>query len=198
MVTTVPAPENPDDSITRLLNELGHGNREAESKLVRQVYHELRLLARLQMSKERPDHTLQPTALVNEVYLRLVKEPIHWENRAHFFAVASQVMRRILVDHARKHRARKRGGDAARVPLSGHEIAQDAGILDVLELNELLDRLAAFDPKLAKLVELHYFSGLSHDEIAKVMGVSERTVSRWWTGARAWLRANWKKTGQDT
>lgn len=189
MASTRPAPESSDDSITQLLGQLGQGNREAESKLIRQVYGELRKIAGRQMRNERASHTLQPTALVNEAYLRLVKQPIEWRSRAHFFAIASQVMRRVLVDYGRARKAEKRGGNTGLVTLDHEVAAVETPLIDVLELDELLDRLALLDPKLARLLEMHFFGGLSQEEIAEAMHVSTKTVKRWWTKARSWLRS---------
>jgi RNA polymerase sigma factor (TIGR02999 family) len=141
------------------------------------------------MRNERASHTLQPTALVNEAYLRLLKHPMHWENRAHFFAVASQVMRQILVDYARARHTQKRGGDKIHVSLSAEIASPDDSANEVLELNGFLEALEKLDPKLSRLLELHYFGGLSFEEIAHVMGISSKTAQRWWRKARAWLRA---------
>jgi RNA polymerase sigma factor (TIGR02999 family) len=140
------------------------------------------------MRNERAGHTLQPTALVNEAYLKLLKQTIPWRNRAHFFAVASQVMRQILVDYARAKRSQKRGGDKLHVSLSEEIASPEVHTVDVLELNELLEALEKLDPKLSRLLELHYFGGLSFEEIGFVMGVSSKTVKRWWDRARSWLR----------
>lgn len=182
------APESADDSITALLAQLGQGNRDAESRLIGQVYEELRKLARAHMRKERPEHTLQPTALVNEAYLRLAKQAIHWQNRAHFFAVASSVMRQILVDHARRKRSRKRGGGKVHVSLGEGIASPEVHLIDVLALNDALEELEKLDPELCRLLELHFFGGLSFDEIAQEMQISVRTAQRWWARARAWLR----------
>lgn len=188
MASTRPAPDRSDGSITGLLGQLGQGNREAEARLIAQVYGELRRLARRHMRNERAGHTLQPTALVNEAYLKLLKQTIPWRNRAHFFAVASQVMRQILVDYARAKRSQKRGGDKLHVSLSEEIASPEVHTVDVLELNELLEALEKLDPKLSRLLELHYFGGLSFEEIGFVMGVSSKTVKRWWDRARSWLR----------
>jgi RNA polymerase sigma-70 factor (ECF subfamily) len=169
-------PESADDSITGLLAQLGQGNREVEARLVAQVYYELRHLARNHMRKERANHTLQPTALVNEAYLQLLKQPVDWQNRAHFFAVTSDVMREILVDHARAKHSRKRGGDKVHVTFGEYIASPDDRVIDVLELNQLLEGLKKLDPKLSRLLELHFFGGLSFEEIGHVMQVSSRTV----------------------
>ena len=174
--------------ITVLLAELGAGNRTAESRLMPLVYAELRRLAGRYMRRERPDHTLQPTALVHEAYLRLVgQREISWQNRAHFFGVAAQLMRRILVDHARAHRAEKRGGHETKIALEeGLAFAQGKSA-DLLALDEALTRLAQQDPRQCRAVELRFFAGLSEDEVAEVLGISTRTLKRDWRVARAWL-----------
>jgi len=174
--------------ITRLLTELKGGNREAQAELIPLVYQELRRVARNYMRGEKAGHTLQPTALVNEAYLRLVDgPPIDWQNRAHFFAVAAQLMRRVLVDHARARAALKRGGNECRVSLQeGQERAQEKDA-DLLALDEALSRLAERDPRQARIVEMRFFGGLSEEEAAAVLGVSARTVKRDWSVARAWL-----------
>jgi RNA polymerase sigma-70 factor, ECF subfamily len=144
------------------------------------------------MRNERAGHTLQPTALVNEAYLRLLKQPIHWQNRAHFFAVASLVMRQILVDYARKKKSQKHGGGQLHLSLNENIASPQVHRMDVLELNELLEELEKLEPQLSRLLELHFFGGLSFEEIAHVMGVSPRTAQRWFDKARSWLRARLK------
>ena len=140
------------------------------------------------MRREREDHTLEPTALVHEAYLRLVDQhDVQWANRGHFFAIAAQVMRRVLVDHARSHAAAKRGGHAERVTLTGAAVGSDPRVVDVLWLHDALDRLAALDPRQARVVEMRYFAGLSVDEVAGVLGISPATVKREWATARLWL-----------
>ncbi|MBV8630466.1 MAG: sigma-70 family RNA polymerase sigma factor [Silvibacterium sp.] len=182
-----PAP-HPDHSISRLLQEVSQGNREAESALMTQVYGELRKLARRYMHAERPDHTLQATALVNEAYLRLMaQQGATWQDRAHFFAAAAQLMRHILVDHARAHKAGKRGGEQHQVTLTEGLAAEESKSIEVLALNEALEKLGRVDPRQARVVELHFFGGLTFAEIAYVLETSERTVKRDWTMARAWL-----------
>ena len=178
-----------DDSITGLLAQLRLGNRDAQSRLISHVYDELRRLARAHMRGERPNHSLQATDLVGMAYERLAQESHpNWQNRAHFFAVASTVMRRILVDHARRRRAIKRGGENIRVTLTEAIARSEDHTVDVLALNEALERLAELDPRQARVVELHYFSGLNHEEIALVLGVASKTVKRDWDMARSWLR----------
>lgn len=189
MASSRTAAASADDSITGLLAQLRQGNREAEARLVAQVYDELRRLARAHMRRERFNHTLQATELVGMAYERMAQESHpNWQNRAHFFAVASKVMRQILVDHARKRRAQKRGGENIRVTLTDAIASSEDHLVDVLALNEAMERLEELDPRQARVVELHYFSGLNHDEIALVLGVSTRTVKRDWEMARSWLR----------
>jgi RNA polymerase sigma factor (TIGR02999 family) len=179
--------ESPGD-ITLLLTELQAGNRAAESKLVPLVYDELRRLARRYMRGERAEHTLQPTALVHEAYLRLIgQRDVEWQNRAHFFGVAAQLMRRILVDHARARKAEKRGGSAPKVSLDETLVFTEAKGADLLALDEALTRLTERDPRQGRIVELRFFGGLTEDEAAEVLGVSTRTVKRDWNVARAWL-----------
>jgi RNA polymerase sigma factor (TIGR02999 family) len=144
------------------------------------------------MLREAPGHSLQPTALVHEAYVRLVDQrQVQWRNRAHFFGVAASMMRRILVDHARKRLAEKRGGELERVTLVGDEVAAEGpNEIDVLALHESLERLAAFDPQQERIVELRYFGGLTIEEAAEVVGISQATVVREWTIAKAWLRSD--------
>jgi RNA polymerase sigma factor (TIGR02999 family) len=188
-----PGPETPPAvDITQLLLAWGAGDQAAGERLLPAVYAELRRQAARAMRRESGEHTLQTTALVHEAYLRLVDQRrVVWQSRAHFFGVAAQLMRRILVDHARERRAAKRGGGARQLTL-GHadEAAASAGDegADVLELHEALERLAALDPEQARLVELRYFAGLSIEETAEALGVSPATVKREWAIARAWLR----------
>lgn len=178
--------------ITELLIAWGDGRREALDDLMPVVYADLRRLAGGYIQREPAGHPLQPTALVSEAYLRLIDQRrVKWRNRAHFFGVAAGMMRRILVDYARRRRAERRGGDWERVTLSGLDLAaREPSPIDVLALHESLERLAVFDPQQARIVELRYFAGLTIDEAAEVVGVSEATVAREWTIAKAWLRAN--------
>jgi RNA polymerase sigma-70 factor (ECF subfamily) len=180
------------EGITQLLIAWGDGQRDALDQLVPLVYDDLRRLAAGYMVRETPGHSLQPTALVHEAYVRLVDQRrVQWRNRAHFFGVAASMMRRILVDHARKRRTDKRGGDVERVTLVGEEVAAaEQNGIDVLALHESLERLAAFDPQQERIVELRYFGGLTIEEAAEVVGVSQATVVREWTIAKAWLRAD--------
>jgi RNA polymerase sigma factor (TIGR02999 family) len=176
--------------ITQLLLAWSGGRREALDDLLPLVYDELRRLASRYLRHEPIDHTLQPTALVHEAYMRLIDQrKVQWRNRAHFYGVAAQIMRRILVDHARTHRAEKRGAGWKRVPLIENELPAGSEAVDVLALDEALDRLAAFDPQQGRIVELRYFGGLTIDEVAEVVGVSAATVVREWTVAKAWLRS---------
>jgi len=176
-------------SATDSLAEYVAGKPSAVNELLPLVYGELRALAGAYMKRERPDHSLTPTAVVHEAYLRLIDNSrTDWRGRTHFFAVAAVQMRRVLVDHARAHAARKRGGDRLRISFA--ETADlHAGIsLDVLALNEVLDRLAALSPRQASVVELRFFGGLGVMESAHCLQVSERTVKEDWRVARAWLR----------
>lgn len=173
---------------TTLLTSATTGNAKAANQLVPLVYAELRRLAAHYLRGERPDHTLQPTALVNEAYLQLIDQKANrWQNRAHFIGVAAQLMRRILVDHARAHRANKRGGQDVKVPLDEALVVSQQRSEELLALDEALQRLAAEDPQQSRIVELRFFGGLSVEETAEVMGISTATVKRDWSVARAWL-----------
>ena len=187
-------PDNAPDhaSITELLIAWSDGRREALDDLMPIVYADLRRVAAGYMRREAPGHALQPTALVHEAYVRLIdQKQVKWRNRAHFFGVAAGMMRRILVDNARRRRAEKRGGDWERVTLAGDEAAPDSpGGIDVLALHDALERLATFDPQQARIVELRYFGGLTIEETGEVVGISAATVVREWTIAKAWLRAD--------
>jgi RNA polymerase sigma factor (TIGR02999 family) len=174
--------------ITRLLVDLHDGRPDAAPQLIPLVYDELHRLARGQMQHERPDHTLQATALVHEAYLRLVNQPQRtWQNRAHFIAVAAQVMRRLLVDHARARCTSKRGNAPQRVPLDEPLLFTEEQSDDLVLLDEALARLAQFDRRQSRIVELRFFGGLTVDETAEALSVSPKTVKRGWTVARAWL-----------
>ena len=176
------------DEVTRLLKDWSSGDSSALDQLMPIVYGELRAVAARHLRRERQDHTLQPTALVNEAYLRLMG-PVGMapQNRSHLFALAARAMRQILVDHARKKQADKRGAGATMVTLPDALQAPQRSIIDVLALNEALDALAALDPRLSKVVELKFFAGLNVGEIAAALGVSQATVERDWTAAKAWL-----------
>ena len=181
---------SPSTNVTQLLREWSGGSGEALDKLIPIIYEELRARAAGYLRRERPGHTLQTTALVHEAYLRLVDaRDVRWQNRAHFFAIAATVMRRILVDHARKRSASKRGGSGIRLTLDEDLAAAANGPegVDLIAVDESLDRLAALDPQQARVVELRFFSGLSVEETAEALGVSPRTVKRDWTVAKAWL-----------
>jgi RNA polymerase sigma factor (TIGR02999 family) len=174
--------------VTALLDEWGRGDRRALDHLLPLVYAELRRIAARQLRRERVGHSLQPTALVNEAYLRLVDQrKVDWRNRAHFFAVASQVMRRILVDHARRHNANKRGDGVQSLSIDSAIAAASSDQISVLALNHVLGRLEKLDPGLAQIVELRAFGGLTIEETAHVMNVSPSTAKREWRTAKAWL-----------
>jgi RNA polymerase sigma-70 factor, ECF subfamily len=176
--------------ITELLIAWSDGRQEALQKLLPLVYGDLKRLAGVQMRRELPGHSLEPTGLVHEAYVRLVDQrQVKWHNRAHFFGVAAGLMRRILVDQARARRAEKRGGGLQRVTIAGDELpADDKRGIDVLDLHDALERLAALNARQARIVELKYFGGLTIEEIAAVIGISEATVAREWTVVKAWLR----------
>jgi RNA polymerase sigma factor (TIGR02999 family) len=175
--------------VTRLLLDWSHGDRTALDRLMPLVYDELRALAGRSLRSERSGHTLQATALVHEAYLKLVDQrQVRWQDRAHFFAVAAKLMRRILVDHARRHAAIKRGGGQPGRPLDEADAqAQPAPLVDWLALDRALDRLAALDDRQARIVELRFFGGLTIEETARVLQVSAATVKDEWSFARGWL-----------
>ena len=176
------------DGITRLLNAWQNGDATARDRLFVLVYQELRRRASLQLRHERQGHTLRPTALVHEAYLRLMgQDRVKWQNRAQFFAIASEMMRRVLVDHARERKAAKRGGTAVRVALEEDVAAAEAREVDLIALDSALDELAAMDPRQSRVVELRFFGGLGTAEIAEVLDVSRATVDRDWRFARTWL-----------
>jgi RNA polymerase sigma factor (TIGR02999 family) len=185
--------------VSRLLQAWGKGDVRAAEDLMPIVYRELRKRAAAQLRGERQNHTLQPTALVHEAYVRLAgQDPIAWQNRAHFFAVSAQMMRRVLVDHARHHRALKRPGNKLRVTLDDHLGAAPPLDYDVLLLDSALSELSQFDARQASIVELRFFGGLSEEEIASLLSLSRRTVTREWQTARAWLYRRMTKTVPDT
>jgi RNA polymerase sigma factor (TIGR02999 family) len=174
--------------ITQLLIDWRGGDQAALEKLMPLVYDELRRLARYYLSRERPGHTLQATALVNEAYLRLInRQDSDWQNRTHFFAAAARIMRHLLIDHARAHRYAKRGGGATCISLDEVAVVTPAPSLDLLALDEALNRLAKIDERKVVIVELRYFSGLSVEETAEAMSLSEITIKREWLKAKAWL-----------
>jgi RNA polymerase sigma-70 factor, ECF subfamily len=167
---------------------MAKGNEEAEAKLLSLVYDELRRLAGRYMRRERQNHTLQPTALVHEAYLKMFeRQPENWQSRAHFLGIAARVMRQILVDHARGHTREKRGGGEQKVQLDEDLVFAPERSLEILKLDETLQRLAKLDPRQARVVELRFFGGLTVEETADVMGISPKTVKREWSLAKAWL-----------
>lgn len=173
---------------TQLLIDLGGGDQQALEEMMPLVYQELRGLARMYVGRERPGHTLQPTALVHEVYFRLIDQrQVDWKNRAQFLGLAAGMMRRVLVNHARGRSAVKRGGDAQRVSLSMAAESLEQREVDVLALNQALERLAIIDPRKGRVVELKFFGGLTTEEIGQVLDISPATVEREWSFARAWL-----------
>lgn len=173
--------------VTRILEELQQGNPHAADRLLPLVYDELRRLAASRMAAERPDHTLDATALVHEAYLRLAGEQ-QFENRRHFFAAAAESMRRILIENARRRRRKKRGGELQRLDLDAVSLAAPENDERLLALDAALDRFAAIEPLKAELLKLRSFAGLSLDQAAEVLGISPSTADRWWSYARAWLR----------
>jgi len=182
--------------VTQLLVAWGHGDEKARDDLMPLVYDELHRLAHRYMRKERPGGTLQTSALVHEAYLRLIDQKhVQWQNRAHFFAIAAQMMRRILVDYARGRRNQKRGGDLVRITLDEAALISPDRIAGVVALDEALEGLAKLDPRKGQIVEMRFFAGLSIDEVAEILSVSPGTVMRDWTLAKAWLRR--EMTGEE-
>ena len=175
--------------ITQMLLELTDGNHDAVDHILPHIYDELRRLASSYLRRERSNHTLQPTALVHEAYMKLIDQTrVRWQNRAHFFGIAAQVMRRILMDYARKHTAEKRGGDAEVLPIEEEIlIVSHDKSAELIALDDALRQLAAMDERKAKIVELRYFGGLSIEETAEVLGLSVPTINREWRMAKAWL-----------
>jgi RNA polymerase sigma factor (TIGR02999 family) len=174
--------------VTRLLIEIRNGNEQAANELIPLVYDQLRRMARFLMKNERSGHTLQPTALVNEALMRLIGTAnLELESRAHFFAVSATVMRRILIDSARAHRAEKRGGEVIQVSLDSNLAYEWRQADSLLNLDEALDRLSAMDPRLCRVVEMRFFAGMTESETAEVLNVSVRTVKRDWQFAKNWL-----------
>jgi RNA polymerase sigma factor (TIGR02999 family) len=175
--------------VTQLLVAWSNGDQDARDELMSVVYEELHRLAHHYMQRESPGHTLQTSALVNEAFLRLVDQrDVQWRNRAHFFGIAAQMMRRILVDYARNRRYAKRGGGAREMSLDEALIVSDERTAEVMALDETLERLAEFDPRKSQIVEFRFFGGLSIEETAEILAVSPGTVMRDWTLAKAWLR----------
>ena len=179
--------EAQNGEITQLLVAWSHGEETALEMLTPIIYGELRRLAQSYMRQERADHTLQSTAVVHEAFIRLIDQNVEWKSRAHFFAIAAKMMRRILVDHARARSTSKRGAGMARVDVEEQAIESQERSVDLLALDEALEHLARIDPQRSRIVELRYFGGLSNEESANVLGISPATVQRQWSGAKAWL-----------
>jgi len=182
-----------DGQVTLLLKAMKNGDDSAAGKLLPLVYDELHRLAKSYMQRERPDHTLQPTALINEAYLRLARGSVDWQGRQHFIGVAANVMRRLLVDHARAHNAEMRAGGLERVELEEGLMVSSEQSNEVLALHEALTTLEGLDPRQAKVVELRYFGGFSVEEIGDILETSPRSVKRHWALARIWLLKQMKK-----
>jgi RNA polymerase sigma factor (TIGR02999 family) len=194
-----PDPGLADPEITQLLSRWSAGEPEAAGRLMPVVYAELRRLARQYLQRERGDHTLQPTALVHEAYLRLAgQKNMQWANRAQFFAVSAQLMRRILVDHARGHVAKKRGGHAEKIELDDAILPPEERAENLLALDEALTQLATMDARKSRVVELRFFGGLTVDETAEAMGLNAATVRRDWTFAKAWLHRTLRGGGVES
>jgi RNA polymerase sigma factor (TIGR02999 family) len=186
------------NGVTQLLLDWSNGDQAAFHELMPMVYDELRQMAHRYMCRERPGHTLQTTALVNEAYLRLVDQKrVRWKNRAHFFAAAAQAMCRILIDHARKHRYAKRGGGARKISLDDVAVISDERAADLLALDEALFSLASIDSQQSRIVELRFFGGLTIEETAEVLKLSVDMVKREWSTAKAWLFREMNKTQHD-
>lgn len=196
MTTAASAPQE----VTQMLLDWSKGDQQALARLIPVVYGELRRLASRNLRRERADHTLQTTALIHEAYLKLVEQRnVRWQNRAHFFGIAAQLMRRVLIDHARTRHRVKRGGAAMRVPLEEVVIAAEGLNINLVSLDEALTRLAAVDPRQGRIVELRFFGGLSVEETAEVLRVSAATVKNDWSVAKAWLhRELLRGEGRDT
>jgi RNA polymerase sigma factor (TIGR02999 family) len=189
--------ESSPSEVTELLQLWSDGRKDALDRLLPHIYAELRRLASSYLRRERPDHTVQATALVHEAFIKLVNQrAVRWQNRAHFFGIAAQAMRRILVDHARAHAAGKRGDGACRVSLDEAFVLNDMPNVDLLALDEALSRLEALDPRQSRVVELRFFGGLTMVETAEVLHISPATVGREWTLARAWLYAELQRSRQ--
>jgi RNA polymerase sigma factor (TIGR02999 family) len=184
--------------VTRILSAIEHGDPHAAEQLLPLVYDELRKLAAQRLAQEKPGHTLEATALVHEAYLRLVgadpKQP--WDNSGHFFAAAAEAMRRILVENARRKRGLKHGGDRKRQPLDPEGLAAPAADEELLALNEALTQLTTTEPKVAELVKLRYFAGLTIPQAAAQLKISPRTADAWWSYAKAWFKAALQETGE--
>jgi RNA polymerase sigma factor (TIGR02999 family) len=185
------------EEITRLLHAWRDGDRESLDRLMPLVYDELRVLAASRMRAERDDHTLRATALVHETFLRLVAADVTWHDRVHFFALTAGMMRRVLVDHAKTRHRAKRGGGARRISLDDATLVASGASDDLLALDESLHRLSTLDERKARAIELHYFGGLSHAEVAEALGVSEATVDRDLRFAKAWLSRDLQEGDHD-
>ena len=174
--------------VTAILHDWSGGDPDAPERLMPLVYDEMRRLARSFLAKERGGHTLQPTALVNEAYLRLVDQTrVNWQNRAHFYGIAASMMRRVLIDHARAHATEKRGGGAVRLSLDDVQLPLAQRAQSLVALDEALEKLKQMDERKCRVVEMRFFAGMSDEEIAEVLGVTTRTVLRDWKTARLWL-----------
>jgi RNA polymerase sigma factor (TIGR02999 family) len=182
-----------DESITQLLLDASAGNQDAVDALFPIVYAEMRRLSTSYLRKERPGHTLQSTALVHEAYLRLIDQKVNWQSRAHFMGIAAQTMRRILLDHAKRKAAGKRGGGDIAIEFDESSIGGKVRDLNLIALDEALLELEKIDPIRSRIVEMRFFGGLSNEESAEVLGISTATVQRQWAGARAWLFHTMKK-----
>lgn len=194
MTRSTPAP----NEITQLLIDWSKGSQDAVEHLFPLVYEELRRLAHHYVTKERPGHTLQTTAVVHEAYLRLIDQRhVQWQNRAHFFAIASQMMRRILITHAQSHAYAKRGGGALKVSIDEAAVLSPERATELIALDEALTSLTAIDPRRSQVVELRFFGGLSNEEIAEVLKISPNTVTRDWNVAKAWLYREMSKEHED-
>jgi RNA polymerase sigma factor (TIGR02999 family) len=192
-------PSPPSARVSKLLVNWGQGDQGARESLIPLVYDELRRLARRHLRRERPDHTLQSAALVNEAYLRLIRQDQpQWQNRAHFFGVAAQLMRHILVDHARNRAAAKRGAGVPRLVLDPEVALPQEREVNLVALDDALNQLALLDPQQSRVVELRFFGGLSIEETSVVLGVSPATVKREWATARAWLQREMKSKDPNT
>jgi RNA polymerase sigma-70 factor, ECF subfamily len=183
------------EAVTALLKQWSDGSKEALDRLMPVVYSQLRKLAAHSLRSERPDHTLRATELVHEAYLKLIDSDIPWQNRVHFYAVAAKVLRHILVDHAKAHRREKRGGDAERIPLDEALVVGPETSSEVVELDEALTRLALNDERKSQVVELTFFGGMTHEEIAAVLQISPKTVQRELRVAKAWLHRELRADG---
>ena len=176
------------NQVTQILHDWSGGDREAPERLMPLVYDEMRRIARAFISRERQGHTLQPTALVNEAYLRLVDQnSVTWQSRAHFYSVAASMMRRVLIDHARTHAAEKRGGGAVHLSIEDVQVPVEERAANFVAMDEALERLSQFNERGRKIVEMRFYAGMSEEEIAEVLNVSTRTVLRDWKAARVWL-----------